>query len=401
MKPKNIVLKPPEKKFYTFSETFRFCAFALAIALIYPNKNNIIRRWITVISVIFFNSVILFWFVSYLIKCLISVDIYNFARTVTVGVVVVLFLFKSFYVNWKNEEFEKLLNKISKDLLKGNYMDEDYQRIYEYHIKQAKIPQICWLIIPTILSLQFPLYASTGLIYETLNSDVGKKYMVFEMQLKYIEDKQYVSPYYEIIFAYSLVPCLILVPNFAGFDSSFCIATTHMRLKLKLMTHKVHRAFKDARNRSDLQMKVKEAIKDHQEALEFHRGIQEVYGGWLLAVFLLTSFLISFNIYQIYISKRIDPKYAIFTLNGVLHMYMPCYFASSLIKVNEELSTDLYNASWEDWADPAVTKLLVFMMAKSQQRLVITGKRIVVYNMDLFISILHMSYSFFTLITAK
>lgn len=160
--------------------------------------------------------------------------------------------------------------------------------------------------------------------------------MQHDMELKYIEEKQYDTPYFEMVFAYNFLQCFFLAPNFAGFDGSFCIATTHLRMKIKLMVHKVHRAFKDARNSLDLQDKMKDAIRDHQDALGFYNDIQEVYGGWLFAVFMLTSFLISFNLYQIYLIKRVDPKYTIFVISGVMHMYAPCYFASNLLQVNRK-----------------------------------------------------------------
>nr|XP_026494891.1 odorant receptor 46a-like [Vanessa tameamea] len=395
-----IEIKMPEKKFKSFNETFPHCAFALAIALIYPNRSNARKRMMLFGVVTLINSVVLFWFLLYLAKCVYTLDMYNLSRNVSIGILASLFFFKSFYGNWKTDIFAQLLEKITDDLLKGNDMDEDEQEIYEYYIKLGKLGQTCWIIIPILLSSQFPIYAGVCMIYERLKSDVGKKYMIHEMELKFIEDKQYESPYFELMFAYNLVQCVVLSPNFAGFDGSFCIATNHLRLKLKLYAHKVNKAFKNAKTRDELELMMKDAIRDNQEALLFYNDLQEVYGGWLFTVFLFTSLLISMNLYQIYLSRRVDPKYTIFALSGVIHMFTPCYFSSNLIKTSEELSWDLYNSAWEAWADPAVTKLLIFMIAKSQQTLILTGKGMVYFNMQLFISVLQTSYSFFTLISS-
>ncbi|XP_045532726.1 putative odorant receptor 92a [Pieris brassicae] len=389
-----------DSRFKSFNETFTRCAFALAFALIYPNSRNLKKRVYYFIVVIFINSLILYWFLIYLFRCLFTLDMINFANNITIGVLATLFFFKTPYCLYKTGIFAKVLDKISYDMLKGNDMDEEYQEIYEHYIKIGKLGQTCWILIPILLSSQFPLYASFCMIYETFTSGEGKRYMVHEMRLKHIEDKQDETPYFELVFAYNLVQCVVLSVNFVGFDGSFCIATTHLRLKLKLVSHKIHRAFRDSKNRYELKARVIEAIVDHQDALDFYKDIQEVYGGWLFVVFLLTSLLISFNLYQIYLSRRVDPKYTIFAISGVIHMFAPCYFACKLIKSSEELSWDIYSAAWEEWTDPVVTKLLIFMIAKSQQILILTGKGMVQFDMQLFISVLQMSYSFFTLITS-
>lgn len=331
---KLIEVDPPENIFKSFNETFPYCAFALALGQLYPNRYNYRTKYIIFGIVNVINSLVLFWFLMYLYKCLTTADLYNLSRNITIGILACFFFFKWFYVVCsKTDKFADLLQNITDDLLKGNDMDEDYKEIYKHHIELGKMGQKCWIVIPILLSSQFPIYAGGRTIYECLKSDDGKRYMIHEMELKYIEDKQYDTPYFECMFAYNLFQCVCLSLNFAGFDGSFCIATTHMRLKLKLTTHKVYRAFKDAQTRFELECKVKEAIKDHQLALRFYNDLQEVYGGWLLAVFLLSSLLISMNVYQIYLSDTIDPKYTIFAISGVIHMFTPCYFASNLVKV--------------------------------------------------------------------
>lgn len=65
-----------------------------------------------------------------------------------------------------------------------------------------------------------------------------------------------------------------------------------------------------------------------------------------------------------------------------------------------DIADDLYAAPWEHWADTSMTKTLLLMIAKAQQPLICTGW-IVVFNMELFKSIIQTSYSFFTLITAS
>ncbi|XP_045491058.1 uncharacterized protein LOC123690940 [Colias croceus] len=376
-----------EQKFKTFHETFRQCAFALAFALIYPNISNYRKRAILFYSVVGVNSLMLYWFFLYLYKCTVTQDLVNLTRNISIGILTSLFFFKYFYVNSKIEIFAQLLQKITDDLLKGNELEEDYQEIYEQYIKIGKLGQFCWIVIPLLLSTQFPMYASVATIYESLKSDVGKRYMVHELEIKNLEDKQFETPLFEFVFGYNIVQCITLCPNFVGFDGSFCIATTHLCMKLKLVSHKMYRAFKDSKDRDELKIRVKEAIKDHQEALDFYNDLQEFYGGWLFMVFLVTSLLIAMNLYQLYLSDHIDVKYTIFAISAATHMFTPCYFASNLIKASEDLSLDIYAVEWEHWADPQITNLLIFMIAKSQQILLLHGKGMVYFNMNLFISL--------------
>nr|WEG72129.1 odorant-receptor-35 [Grapholita molesta] len=387
-------------KYKSFNDTFKLCSFALALGLIYPNRSNVCMRASLFFLVLLFNFGTLFWFIWYTLKCLWLLDIYNSTRNITVGVIILLFIFKTIYAHFKTDMFATLLEQITKDLLEGNNLEEDYQEIYDYYIKQGLFGQKCYLWIPIILTSIFPTYAGIAMTYGSMRSDNFKKVMLHEMDLKFIEDKQYDFPYFELVFAYYFLGIYTLVPNFAGFDGSFCIATSHLRMKIKLMTHSIQRAFTDSKDIVGLKSRLKTCVKKHQEALEFYALIQKLYGGWLFAVFMLTSFLISCNLYQIYLTG-IDPRYTMFAATGVFHMYTPCYFASCLIELGEQSCTDIYCANWERWADPAVTKFLVFIMARAQKRLLLDGLGIVTFNMESFVSLMQTSYSFFTLITSK
>lgn len=333
----------PDKKYKGFEETYPVCAFALAIGALYPNRTNILKRAVVITIIIALNGGQLFWFITYTFKCLYSLDIYNFARNMTLAVVLVLFFIKTYYVIYATHKFAYLLHNMTHDFLKANSLERDYQEIYDEHIRQARVGEKSWLLIPSVLSAQFPIYAGICMSIESIQSDDFTRLMVHDMDLMFVEDIQSETPFFQCMFAYNCVQCVILVPNYCGFDGSFCIATTHLRMKLKLVTLKVRRAFKDARNVLQLRELLKEAVKDHQMALDFHAQIQDVYGTWLFAIFLLTSFMISFNLYQIYLLGHIDVKYTMFGIVGVLHIYLPCHYASTLTKVNiSEITTLIF-----------------------------------------------------------
>lgn len=338
MKPRDIEMElkinvAEEKKYKGFNETFKLCAFSLAFAFLYPNRTTALKRCITITLIVTFCGGQLFWFITYTFKCLYTLDIYNFARNMTLAVVLVLFFIKTYYVIYATSKFAPLLDKISEDLLVANNLGEEYQKLYDEHIKIAKVGEISWLLIPTIMSALFPIYAGCLMSIESIQTDDYERRMVHDMELLFVEDIQSETPFFQCMFAYNCVQCVVLVPNYCGFDGSFCIATTHLRLKLKLLVLKMDSAFKHSKSRQELRSRMYEAIKDHQDALDFYVQLQNVYGPWLFAVFLLTSFMISFNLYQIYLLQRIDPKYTSFGVVGVLHIYLPCHYASNLTAV--------------------------------------------------------------------
>lgn len=251
----------------------------------------------------------------------------------TLAVVLVLFFFKTYYVIYATQKFAPFLHWMSRDLIKANDMTEDYQEIYEEHIKQCKVAENSWLLIPTFLGALFPVYPGICMTIESLQTDDFKRLMVHDMDMIFFEDVQNDWPFFHLYFAYNCCQCIVLVPNYCGFDGSFCIATTHLRMKLKLMTHRLKRAYEDARSQAELKKLVVEVVKDHQDALEFYDHMQDVYGPWLFAVFMLTSFMISFNLYSIYLLQRFEPKFTMFGIFGVLHIYWPCNYASILAEV--------------------------------------------------------------------
>ncbi|XP_041977459.1 odorant receptor 4-like [Aricia agestis] len=387
------------RQFKPFKETYRYCFFALAISLFYPNKNNVKQRIIIIILLTCIHSFMLSWFFIYTIKCLLALDLFNTARNITLGVLISLYFIKFFYSIYKTKVFCKVFDKISSDLDKANTMNGCCQEIVKEYIKKAKVGEIIWIFIPILLTAQFPLYAAVRNAYYTLISDEIQRVMVHETDLMGIEDKQYETPYFEVIFAYNSSQAVQVGISFIGFDGSFCIASTHLRLKLKLLVHKMNAAFNRAVSRDDLKTKLKEIIRGHQEVLEFHQDLQNGYGGWMFMIFGMTSITMALNLYLIYVLQKMDPKYVTFTISCIIHMLTPCYYSSQIIKASEETAVDFFCVNWEKWEDNSITKILIFMIARAQQPMVLTGMGVVYFDMQLFISVMQFSYSFFTLIT--
>lgn len=322
------------KKYNLFHETFKACSFAMAISLVYPNKYLKKFKIQTAIIVLTFNSYAIISFVNYFVICISRKDIVNLARNVTLGIVIFLFFFKTAYANYKIKMMKLIIDVINKDLLKGNELEEGSQKIYDHYIALGRFGEKIWITVPVILTSMFPITAASTMIYHEFTDASKQRVMVHEMDLLYLTDRQYDSPYFEIAFAYNLVQCIAISVVYVAYDGFFCICTTHLRMKLKLVSYNLSKAFEDSIDDRTLELQTIKAIKHHQEAFDFHKKIQDAFGGWLSVTFLMTSVMISFNLYKLSLPGKTDPLNIIFTIASICHSFAPCYFAANLTHVS-------------------------------------------------------------------
>ncbi|XP_026756818.2 uncharacterized protein LOC113516591 [Galleria mellonella] len=388
------------KPFESFDNTFKYCTYGMIFSNIYPNKTNMKKRLFSYFSFLFFVSPCL---VSFAYSCRIYIteeDIFNLTRHVAVGIIIGLYIFKSLYCILKTHTFGNILNAISYDMIEANELDDGAKKLYRLFLKKAKFGELVWTLLPMTLGFLFPLYAGIVMIHENISKDYPHREMVHEMEIPFVKNSKYDSPVFEIIFVISTASCILLMPNFCGMDGSFCIATTHLGFKLKYVAYLVREAFEESNDSFELHAKMKHATKCHQKALQFYKELQNFYGPWLLGIFIVTSSCIAFNLYQMYIIQRLHPKYVLFAVAAVLHMYVPCVYASNVTEFGEHLAAELYYAPWERKFDISAIKSLIIMLANAQRPLVFTGCGIVTYNMQLFITVLKTAYSSYTLITS-
>ncbi|KAG7307505.1 hypothetical protein JYU34_007704 [Plutella xylostella] len=303
----------------------------------------------------------------------------------TVGIVIFLFFFKTFYLNYKSDGFGVVMDAISDDLVKANDMDEVYQEIFDTYIKKGLVAQMIWIFIPIVQTCIFPVHAGLTMFFNLINEVPQPRVMVLEMDILMVRSKQMESPWFEIVWFYTILGGFVLFPNFIGFDGSYCISVNHLCLKLRVLTEKLRRAFAETTTDEQLEKRVKEVIKEHQASLVYYNLLQDVFGGWMFVVFFITSLEITFNLYQLSLGGM-DPKYLIFAFSTVVHNFVPCYFCTRLIEHGDDFCEALYMMPWEARHCQSVTRALAFMIARTQGPLFLTGMGMVTFNMELFVS---------------
>ncbi|XP_031766273.2 uncharacterized protein LOC116413129 [Galleria mellonella] len=388
------------KPFESFDNTFKYCTYGMVFSNIYPNKSNMKKRLYFYCFTLLFASPCL---ISYAYSCrfyIMAHDIFNLTRHLAVGIIILLYLFKVLYCILNTNKFENILNTVSCDIIDVNELDDGAKKLCAFFLKKAKVGQLVWSLLPIVIGFQFPVYAGIVMIHENIWKDYPHREMVHEMELPFVKRSKFDSPVFELFFFVSGIGCLILLPNFCGLDGSFCISTTHLGFKIKYVGYLVLKAFEDSNDSLELHAKMKHAIKCHQKALQFYKELQDFYGPWLLVIFIVTSSLIAFNLYQMYIIQQLHPKYVLFAVAAVLHMYVPCVYASNVTEFGEDLVVELYNVPWERKFEISAIKSVIIMLANAQRPLVFTGCGIVTYNMELFITVMKTAYSSYTLITS-
>lgn len=326
-------------KYKSFHETYTVCSYALIVSMLYPNSATLRIRWIT--NSIIFSSILPIYaaFLVYVIKCFASADLTNLNKQYTIGIIALLHLFKIFYIIARSKEYGYLVETMNNDLAKANFLNQSYKDIYDEYIKVAKYGQFCW-IVNCIGMLTAMILTSAGkMLYAYLMDSNQKKYMIHEMEFKYFEDKQYDSPYFEFIWLYMTFVCSLFTSTFIGIDGTFCIFTTHTALKMKLVAHKLRKAFDESKDVNGLRNNIKSAIEDHQKALSYYNLTQSLHSNWLFLVFALTSVAISLNLYQVVEGSGVETKYAMISICCIVHSYIPCYFGSILREVRSQLFT--------------------------------------------------------------
>lgn len=329
----------------TFEETFPICTMGLILSSTYPkhgqkNKQlfNLIIIYLTMVPVIIIITM-------HMIVCAQEKDYMNFTRQIIVVLVIILFIGKTLIVFVKGSNLRQVFDIISNDFIQMNSMDEDYKNVINKYIQLGKHNETQLFIIAIILATLYPVVSIVSMIYTYLFTDEEyKSYnnMVNPLILKGLEDKQFDSPYYEIIWVYCAYICVIMSPSFAGIDGSFGIACAHISLKFEMMSLKLHKALVESVTTEEVKIKLKSVIVDHVKAKKFYDTVNEMYQDWLIIVYLLSSSIISLNLYQISVDEGVNLQFLIFFACAIIHIYIPCYCAAMVNEVFFFIHMNLY-----------------------------------------------------------
>lgn len=145
---------------------------------------------------------------------------------------------------------------------------------------------------------------------------------------------------------------------FCAFVNNLCIEFEILKNNLKEWGKK--RGSHDA---------LKELILRHNQLLLIAENLNKIYGLKLFSNFIVSSFVICFNAFQMIITNQpltfivnILVCIGSLTVNGI-----QCYYGQKLIDASEKVADVIYDIAWENLESITVKKILFFMLMRSQK----------------------------------
>lgn len=327
-----------KNKYKSFEDTFPICSMGLFLSCVYPKpvNDNMFKR-ISILFFIYISFAPALALVVFDIFHSIEInDMGNCLRQLINMVVTFLYAIKTFLICLNGKTLRKLLNVTSNDLVQLNKVSEENKGKIQKYIKLAKQCELLMLMISIVFaSLYFVVSLVTIMISYLLTDAEIRRHstMVNPLIIQTFEDKQFKSPYFELLWIYQTIICFAMAPCYVGIDGSFGITCAHASLKFKLIIYKLHNIFETSTTEKEVKIKLKSVIVDHTNALNFYKTIQHVYQDWLLFVYILSFSILSVNLYEMSTSESYNPLFLIFLLCAIIHVFIPCYYASIISEV--------------------------------------------------------------------
>ncbi|XP_045529483.1 uncharacterized protein LOC123717507 [Pieris brassicae] len=296
-----------------------------------------------------------------------SILVKNFVTVIRHCTIVGPFLgvfFKIMIMHIKEKTAMQIINEINRDYELFNTMSPSYQEIIDAAIVNSlQYSERAWTITVLCVVLIFPVMAAVLNVYNFTFKSEPAKYMVHDLPKPYGEpEERFDTPYFEIMFIYMVYCAILYIVNFVGYDGFFGLCINHACLKMQLYCQ----AFKEALASENMHEKIAGVIKEQNRLFEYVDLIQDTFNVWLGIILIATMIQIC---------------------NCMYH-----------ITESVETATHFYISGWEHVNNIPIRKMVLFMVARAQVPLEITAFNKLIFDMDLFVSILQTSYSMYTLL---
>ncbi|XP_041972111.1 odorant receptor 2a-like [Aricia agestis] len=341
-------------------------------------------------------------------------DYANISRQIIAVVSIIFTSIKMVCSILKKHELRAVIDQVNSDYEKYNRMPGDYQKIIDESIALTRKVDKVWHGVLYATAVSYPSLAVVSTIYSQLFSDSPERFMFHEVRYWFVDmETQYSTPFFEYFNIYELYIIFIVTFGFlvyhnhnskqlAGYDSSFIIFMFHAALKLKLIYRDLVHLLDDM----DVQLmraKVAKFVREHLECRLFVENIQKSFEVWLAGIFCHGVLQLGMALTQTTSQESkggtgSNLTYYFYVMATVLHIFLPCFLASELRKLEENLAKNAYDCSWEDVPDRGVRRAIMMIIHRTQKPDEFTAIGMITFNMELFVSVLQTSYSMYTLL---
>ncbi|XP_063632785.1 odorant receptor Or2-like isoform X1 [Cydia splendana] len=386
-------------EFKPFRETYKIITFTMIVGMLYPTPNTEKCRVVGIITILISTLPVCIAALLDMWNSWLRGDIINIIRHTTVIGPFLGAVFKMMLFFYSRKEAWSIIKKMDADHARYNTLSEQHKEIARRHIQDTQYySEKCWSITVATCVLTFPLTAVILTFYNYAFKEDPVKYMVHDIDKPFSpKEDRFSSPYFEIMFFYMVYCSFFYIISFTGFDAFFGITINHACMKMELACRTMEDAMSEC-ERDRRHRRMLGVIAEQNDLFRMVGLIQETFAIWLGLIVIATMLQICNCMYQIIEGYGIDPRYLIFILGTIAHIYLPCRYAAKLQGSALDVATHLYCCGWERVNDERARKMIVFMIARAQIPMKITAFNMFDFDMELFVSILQTSYSMFTLL---
>ncbi|XP_041972195.1 uncharacterized protein LOC121728145 [Aricia agestis] len=388
-----------ENEFGTFRSTYRITSFLLCITMMYPNRNTIKQRLLgfALETLFFLPMVLILLFNTF--DCLIRRDILNLTHHSTVVGPYFGGLIKIVISNYRALEGEMLIAEIDRDYAMYNTLPEKYHIIVRGWIRNSQIyAEKFWNLMVAVSGFTYLSMTVFVNIKSQLYNEIPKRTHIHDALIPFADpDLRFQTPYFEFMFGQCMIGALLITIYYLGFDSFFALALNHACLKIEIFCELLVDAM-EVKNKKKRLKKIEFVIKEHLRLFTYIETVQNFFNIYLGIVLFATLIQIGTCLYHITENEEQDYQRLMITVVAIGAIYLPCYYSSKLKLVANDSATKFYFAGWHKVPCITTRKIVLFMIARAQISVLIMGFNFIIFDMQLFLSILQSAYSIYTLL---
>nr|ARO76433.1 odorant receptor 28 [Conogethes punctiferalis] len=282
----------PGKKqweFTSFPETFLITSFSMSIGMIYPNPATDKWRLLAIPFALLSVSPVSVFISIEMLKLWNNGEILELMRHTAMFLPFFAGFMKMCLMYYRRVEAKKIIDIINHDYAYYNNLPDDYKAMVAASIKSSHIYINIWAACVMVIFAVFVGTASLLNIVSHLFMQEPKRYMIYDINMPGRDpEERFNSPYFEIMYFYTIYVALMYVLSFTGYDGLMIASVNHACLRQNIFTRQVQEAMGMRGER--LRRKMADAVKDQVEALRLIDYVQttfNIYLGYMYVIVLV------------------------------------------------------------------------------------------------------------------
>nr|WPO56458.1 odorant receptor [Leucinodes orbonalis] len=380
----------------TFEETYKQVMFAMSVGMIYPNPAT--EKW-RLLAIPFYIGLVspVLYVMAYNMK--IAADINDvdaiFKQSTIMGPFCGQF-FKMLFLFLHRRNARAIFDEINHDYSVINTLRMRYKQVARHWISSNLAYEWRWAYCVTFATFSFPVLGVFRNMYSAFFDEEPRRLYIHDVDLPFgYQEKKFDTPVYEFIFLQTCICSCMYYINFVGYDGFLVLSVQHVSLKMKLCTVALEDAMK-IEDEALRQVQIETVIKEHIKIYNYVGTVTETFSVWLSTITTAIVLHLCSCVYHLQGHGLQDVQFVFTTVAAVIYIYMLCSVVGTMSMNSLTMSDDIYCCGWENISDTKSRRMLVFMLARSQEPIQIKSLSMFNLDMEMFVMLVKMAYSMFT-----